>query len=79
MLKVTLYTKPECSLCHDAADILARLRERYPHQLVEVDIRKDADLFRRYRHVIPVVEIEERTLQAPLTALQLREALAEAT
>jgi glutaredoxin len=74
-LEVKLYTKPECHLCHDVAAILARLRHRHPHRLVEVDITEDEELFHRYRYVIPVVEIGDQTLQAPITPLELRRAL----
>ena len=76
-VEVTLYTKPECGLCHDVADALNLLRGRFPHHLVEIDITQDDELFQRYRYVIPVVEIGEQTLQAPITITELRQALAQ--
>ena len=75
MLTVTLYTKDGCGLCDEVKAELAELAKAFPHDLQEVDITKDADLFARYRFSIPVVKIGEQTLKAPITKSQLQAAL----
>ncbi|RME07716.1 MAG: glutaredoxin family protein, partial [Anaerolineae bacterium] len=36
MLKVTLYTRPDCHLCDQAKEDLAALQAEYPHALTEI-------------------------------------------
>jgi len=73
--EVVLYTKAGCGLCDEVKAELARLADRFPHQLSEVDITADHDTFARYRYVIPVVKIGAQTLKAPISAVQLEAAL----
>ena len=54
---MTLYSKPDCHLCDEAREALARVRERSPFDLVEVDITTDRDLEARLRERIPVVAL----------------------
>ncbi len=75
MLTVTLYTKDGCGLCGEVKAELADLAEDFPHDLQEVDITKDGDLFARYHFAIPVIKIGNETLKAPITAPQLKTAL----
>lgn len=76
--QVTLYTRPGCHLCEDAADLLERLAARVPLSVVEVNILKDAGLFERYKHSIPVVAVAGGpTLCAPIRESELLLALAE--
>jgi hypothetical protein len=76
--QITLYTRPGCHLCEDAADLLGRLAERFPLAVAEVNILDDVDLFERYKHSIPVVAIAGGpTLQAPIEAGPLERALME--
>ena len=75
MTKITLYTKDNCSLCDIVEETLASLHPLYPHELVKIDITADQDLYLKYRYTIPVVTIGQTTLHAPITALQLAEAL----
>jgi len=75
MLTITLYSKEGCGLCEEVKAELAVLATAYPHRLEEVDITQDADLFARYHYTIPVVEIGAVTLQAPITAVSLIDAL----
>jgi len=70
--KVTLYTRPGCHLCEDAADLLERLALRLPLEVVEVNILDDLDLYERYKHSIPVVVIAGgATLAAPIREADL--------
>jgi glutaredoxin len=55
---VTLYTKPDCSLCDDAREALERVRARRPFELRMVDITTDEQLNERYRERVPVIAVE---------------------
>ena len=78
MRAITLYTRPGCHLCEDAADLLERLAQRFAIRVDEVDILGDADLYERYRHSIPVIAIAGGpTLYAPIRPDALERALAE--
>jgi hypothetical protein len=59
---VTLYGRPGCHLCDDAREVLLRLREDTPFDLVERDIERDDDLLRRYLERIPVIALDGREL-----------------
>ena len=74
-LSATLFTKPGCHLCEDAAATLGRLRARHPHELRLVDITSDATLVRAYGARIPVLAIAGREYDAPLPAAVLERAL----
>ena len=76
MQTIILYTKNDCHLCSDVKNHLSTLRHAYPHKLVEIDITQDADTFALYRFSIPVIEIGDTTLRAPITTAQLERALA---
>ncbi len=75
MIDVTLYTKDGCHLCEEVAGKLNDLKERYPHRLTMVDITEEDALFRRYRYAIPVVQIGDAELRAPINEGELAEAL----
>jgi glutaredoxin len=75
--QITLYTRPGCHLCEDAADLLERLGARFAIAVAEVNILTDIDLFERYKHSIPVIAIAGGpTLSAPIEAGALERALA---
>jgi hypothetical protein len=70
--KITLYTRPGCHLCEDAADLLARLAGRFSLEVVEVSILSDIGLYERYKHSIPVIAIVGGpTLAAPIHEAEL--------
>lgn len=77
MRTVTLFTKPGCGLCDEVKAELDALRPAFPHQLSEIDITEDSELFDKYRYTIPVVQIGDIELRAPITAVQLQEALSQ--
>jgi glutaredoxin len=62
LANVTLYSKPDCPLCDEAREVLARVRERSPFDLDEIDITGDLELEARYRERIPVVAVDGRDL-----------------
>ena len=59
---VTLYGRPGCHLCDEARDVLLRVREDRPFTLLEVDIERDDELFKRYLERIPVVCLDGEEL-----------------
>ena len=58
MPRLTLYTKPDCSLCDEAAAALGRVGARTPFELEVVDISADPELRERYGERIPVVLVD---------------------
>ena len=58
MPTLTLYTKPDCSLCDEAAEALERVSARAPFHLEVVDISTDSELRERYGERIPVVLVD---------------------
>ncbi len=55
---VTLYSKPGCHLCEEMKSEIARADCDEAFDLKEVNIEGDAELFARYRHDIPVLNID---------------------
>ena len=55
MSAVTLYGRPGCHLCDEAREVLERVRAEAPFELLEIDIERDDELFKRYLERIPVV------------------------
>lgn len=54
---VTLYGKPDCHLCDEAEDRLARLSRQLGFLYQKVDIRQSPELFERFKYRIPVIEV----------------------
>jgi glutaredoxin len=55
---VTLYTASGCSLCESALEVIRAAQEELAFDLRIVDIGDNAELERRYRERLPVVEID---------------------
>jgi uncharacterized membrane protein/glutaredoxin len=72
MIRVSLYTKQDCTLCDEVKALLQELGSEIPHQLTEVDIEADPALHKRYVESIPIVKAGPYTLQAPIEKTQLR-------
>jgi glutaredoxin len=62
MLSIVLYAKAGCHLCDEAREYLENAAADHEFELAEIDIRRDPDIFERYRYRIPVVVVngEER-------------------
>jgi glutaredoxin len=56
--KVVLYHSSACHLCERARAQLLALREELGFELEELAIDGDPELERRYRELIPVVELD---------------------
>ncbi|MEW5743361.1 MAG: glutaredoxin family protein [Myxococcota bacterium] len=54
---VEVYTRPACSLCADALELLHAAREARGFELVEHDIFERDDWFQRFRYQVPVVVV----------------------
>lgn len=78
-MQITLYTKPDCHLCDELKRDLADLQSEFGFSVQECNILEDADLQSRFQYLIPVLEIEGRTLlYPPHDWLTLRNALSSA-
>lgn len=77
-MRVTLYTKPDCSLCDTAKRQLASLENEFPHNLVEVDISGESSLQEKYSEKVPVLQVGPYTLEAPFDERDLRVTLGAA-
>ena len=62
MSAVTLYGRPGCHLCDEAREALERVRAEAPFELLEIDIERDDELFKRYLERIPVVSVDGEEL-----------------
>ena len=72
MIKVTLFSRQECTLCDRAIADLEALREEIPHELIVVDVDKDPALKAAYGERVPVIEVGPYTLDAPFDRRKLR-------
>ncbi len=57
-MRVEIYSKPDCSLCHEAKQVLEEVRAHLDFELIEVNIESDPVLYERYRYDIPVVFVD---------------------
>jgi redox-sensing transcriptional repressor len=62
MSQVVLYGREGCCLCDDAREVLERVREEHPFELLERDIETDDALLRAYLERIPVVTLDGEEL-----------------
>ena len=56
-MKLTMYSRPSCHLCHDMKAVVHRVAETLPLELEEIDISTDPALDARYGLEIPVLLI----------------------
>lgn len=78
MIRVTLFTRANCSLCDRAGEDLQALQAQVPHELVVVDIDQDPDLKRAFDERVPVVQAGPYTLDAPFDRRKLQATLSAA-
>jgi len=64
VVRLTLFTARNCSLCDGMKVVLQRLRQRVPFELSEVDINAvGSEQWRRqYRYDIPVLHLNDQLL-----------------
>ena len=62
-LQLKFYTKSDCHLCDEAKIELQKIEAKLPFISVEdIDITKNLGLFSKYKHLIPVLEINGKQL-----------------
>ncbi len=74
-MKVTFYTKENCSLCDLVREMITDLRDDASFELETVDITKSPDAWEAYREKIPVIEIGEEILWGRIDEGELRDFL----
>ncbi|HEV3071436.1 MAG TPA: glutaredoxin family protein [Solirubrobacteraceae bacterium] len=62
MPTLTVYTAPDCHLCHDALAALRELQAELRFELQELDITRDEALHRVYLERIPVGALDGEEL-----------------
>jgi hypothetical protein len=76
-MRLTLYGRPECHLCHDMRAVVAALRADVPFELEEVDVDGDPALVAAYGEEIPVLLVNGRkAFKYRVTPAELRARLA---
>ncbi|HEY7952683.1 MAG TPA: glutaredoxin family protein [Solirubrobacteraceae bacterium] len=76
MPTLTVYTSPDCHLCHDALAALRELQGEIEFDLRELDITRDDALHRAYLERIPVGALDgEEVFEYFVDADLLRERL----
>jgi uncharacterized membrane protein len=78
MLNVTLFMKKDHSPSAEVKAELDRLREKFPHKLIELDVEQDTVLTKKYFDQVPVIETGPYTLKAPITPQSLQMTLGAA-
>ena len=62
-MQLQFYTKPDCPLCDEAKAVLQSITTKTSFIAVEeIDITKDLSLFPKYKHLIPVLELDGQRL-----------------
>ncbi len=72
-VQITLYTKPNCSLCDTLVADLAWLQRELEFTVVHRDISDDPDLVEKFQYFVPVLEIGETLYNPPHDLLQTRQ------
>ena len=76
MIKVVIYSKPECHLCDEAKAAIQAAGCEGEYTLEEVNIENDPELRRRYRYDIPVITLDGvEAFRHRVSPEQFREAL----
>jgi glutaredoxin len=71
-VKVTLYTGPDCGLCHEAEAMLRRISGKIQFELELVNIDGNSSAYATYRDRIPVIAVNgEEVAAAPLDEKRL--------
>jgi len=59
-MRIDIYSKPDCSLCEKAKQIILQVQKRIPFEIREVNIEEDRTLFEKFQYDIPVIFIDGR-------------------
>jgi glutaredoxin-like protein DUF836 len=58
MKEVVIYSRPDCCLCDEALQVLARVQRVFPFVLKKINILTDSDLYAQFKDEIPVIYIQ---------------------
>ena len=62
-IQLQFYTKSDCPLCDEAKEVLESVEAKMSFIAIEeIDITKDLRLFTKYKHLIPVLELDGQQL-----------------
>lgn len=62
-MQLQFYTKPDCPLCDEAKAVLQNIETKTAFIAIEeVDITRNMGLFTKYKHLIPVLELDGKRL-----------------
>ena len=62
-IQLQFYTKPDCPLCDEAKVVLQSISAKTSFVAIEeIDITKNLGLFTKYKHLIPVLELDGQQL-----------------
>ena len=62
-MQLQFYTKPDCPLCDEAKAVLQSIGTKTAFIAIEeIDITKNLGLFTKYKHLIPVLEMNGKRL-----------------
>ena len=78
-IEITLYSKPECSLCDDLMADLVWLQRELAFTVVSHNINDDPALKEKFQYLIPVLEIGGTLYNPPHDLLQTRQHIIRAT
>jgi len=78
-MQITLYSKPNCSLCDDLLADLAWLQRELAFTVISQDISDDPVLREKFQYLVPVLEIGGTLYTPPHDLLQTRQRIINAT
>ena len=62
MPTIEIYSKPDCSLCDKAKEILLQFQSEFSLEIKEFNIETDAGIFELYKEKIPVIKMNGEVL-----------------
>lgn len=77
-MQITIYSKPNCSLCDNLLDDLAWLQRELTFTVTSHDISDDATLKEKFQYFVPVLEIDGTLYNPPHDLLQTRQRIVTA-
>ncbi|MBI3301676.1 MAG: glutaredoxin family protein [Deltaproteobacteria bacterium] len=76
MLALILYTRPDCHLCAEMKEVVARVARDFPHTFTEIDISGKPELESRFGLEVPVLLVNGRkAFKYRVAARELRDRL----
>lgn len=77
MIRLTLYGRADCHLCHDMRAVVAAVAREWPAEVEEVDVDGDPALEATYGAEVPVLCVNgQKAFRYRVDALALRARLA---